>query len=352
MNIRKILCAALAILTLLCAAAMADIPKPSEQFYYLDKANVLSEATEGEIFFSNQLLENACGAQIVVVTVDSTQPYDIADYCFDLFNSWGIGDAKKKNGFLILLAIGDENYYSVCGDNLQSKFTAAELNEYFDAYLEDDFAAGIYDVGVKKFFEAVFKRISDTYSARVTTDQGIAAYQKWASQANREPMAASGRGGGLGDGAYARAEEENSNFSGSILALVVLIVIFVLIINSMRRRAYTRTYGTRPSVFFVPSIRRAAPPPRGPYGPGMGPGPGGMRGGPGAPPPPRSSSGGSGLFGSSRSSSGGGFSFGRAFGSGRSSFGSGRSSGGSRSFGSARGGGGTTRGGGAGRGRH
>jgi len=361
MRIKKVLCAALLILLLLSAAALADVVSPSDQFYYLDKANVLTEETEGEIFFSNQLLEKACGAQIVVVTVDSTQPYDIDDYCYDLFNKWGIGDAKKKNGFLILLAIDDENYYSVPGDNLQSKFTAGELNEYFDDYLEDDFAAGDYDGGVKKFFEAVFKRISDTYNARVTTAQGIAAYEKWARDPDREPMSAQGRGGGIGEETYARAQEEkSSNLFGSFLALFVMIVIFVLIVNSLRRRTYTRTYGVRPSVFFVPSMRRTPPPPGRPFGPGMGPGPGGFRSGPGVPPPSsRPSSGGSGLFGSSTrsSSSGSGRSSGGSFGFGlgRSSggFGFGRSSGGgSRSFGSARGGGGSTRGGGAGRGRH
>ena len=359
MRLKKILCAVLLVLTLLCAAAMAEVLTPSDEFYFQDNANVLTEETEGEIFFSNQLLDKACGAQIVVVTVDSTQPFDISDYCYDLFNKWGIGDAKKKNGFLILLAIDDENYYSVPGDNLLSKFTAGELNEYFDDYLEDDFAAGDYDGGVKKFFEAVFKRISDAYNARVTTAQGIAAYEKWARDPDREPMSAQGRGGSLNYDNYARAqdEDEGSNLFFAFILLFVLIVVMVIFINSSRRRAYTRTYGARPSVFFMPSLRRSPPPPRGPFGPGMGPGPGGMRG-PGVPPSrPSSSPFGTGSRSSSRSSGGSGFGFGlgRSFGSGRSSGGFGglgRSSGGSRSFGSARGGGGTTRGGGAGRGRH
>ena len=59
------------LLALACAPALAVV-SPSEQFYVLDQADVLSEALEGEIFFSNPLLEEACGAQLVVVTVKTT----------------------------------------------------------------------------------------------------------------------------------------------------------------------------------------------------------------------------------------------------------------------------------------
>ena len=53
---------ALVLLALLCAPALAKVVSPGADFYYLDKANVLSEAMEGEIFFSNKLLYDACGA--------------------------------------------------------------------------------------------------------------------------------------------------------------------------------------------------------------------------------------------------------------------------------------------------
>ena len=70
-------------LTLLCAPALAKTVSPGPDFYYLDNANVLSEAVEGEIYFSNKLLNEACGAQIVVVTLDSTGSEAIDDYAYD-----------------------------------------------------------------------------------------------------------------------------------------------------------------------------------------------------------------------------------------------------------------------------
>ena len=59
--------AVLAVLVLVCAPALAKVVSPGSDFYYLDKANVLSESLEGEIFFSNKLLYDACGAQIVKI---------------------------------------------------------------------------------------------------------------------------------------------------------------------------------------------------------------------------------------------------------------------------------------------
>ena len=57
---KKILAFAAALLMLLSASALAaNVVQPGADFYYLDTADVLSEQTEGEIFFCNQLLEKA-----------------------------------------------------------------------------------------------------------------------------------------------------------------------------------------------------------------------------------------------------------------------------------------------------
>ena len=344
--------ATLALLTLLCAPALAKVASPGPDFYYLDQANVLSEETKGEIFFSNQLLQEACGAQMVVVTVKSTGSQAIDDYTYELANSWGVGDSAKDNGFVLLLAIDDDDYYAICGTGLQSKFSSGTLKSYYDQYLETDFAAKRYDAGVKKFFEAAFKRVADTYNANVTTAQGIAAYQAWVAEGESAPMVGVS-GGGYGGGQTTDWDARNSREESDNNMIVLIVFLFMLIILmkvarfSRRRRA---TYGGSGIFPIFINTRRTPPPPP----PGHMPGPGGVRGG--APSGGyRSSSGWGSLGGSYRSSSSSGSSsgFGGLFGSGSSrSFGSSSRSSGSRSFGSSRGGGGSFRGGGAGRGRH
>lgn len=328
--------AALVLMALLCAPALAKTVSPGNDFYYLDNANVLSEALEGEIFFSNKLLYDACGAQIVVVTVDTTGREAIDDYTYDLGNSWGIGDTAKKNGFVLLLAIEDDDYYALPGPGLDSRFSAGTIKSYYDQYLEADFAAKNYEAGVKKFFEAVFARIADIYNAEVTVEDGIAAYREYAASNDTS----GGFGGYNGsrrvgaNGSDYRDDEDSGLGFGFVLVVILIIVLVVLM--SKGRRARRRTV-----------IMPPPPPPPTVFG-GVGYRPtrtvyhgSGFRSA-----PPRSSGWSSGSSSSTRSSS----SFGRSSGASRSSFGGGSSR--SSGFGGARGGGGSFRGGGAGRGRH
>ena len=60
--------------------ASAEIPEPDDDFYVLAQAGVLTEETKAMIVFNNDALCEACGAQIVVVTVADTDgmEYSIA----------------------------------------------------------------------------------------------------------------------------------------------------------------------------------------------------------------------------------------------------------------------------------
>ena len=213
---------ALVLLALMAVPALAKVVSPGPDFYYLDNANVLSEALEGEIFFSNKLLYDACGSQIVVVTLDSTGREAIDDYAYDLYNDWGIGDASKNNGFLLVLAIGDDDYYALPGYGLDSRFSAGTIKDYYDKYLESDFAAKNYEAGVRKFFEAVFERIADAYNANVAVADGIAEYKAYIAQSD----AAEGFGGyggtrrsGAVNGDYRGYEgESGSGFGMGLIA--------------------------------------------------------------------------------------------------------------------------------------
>jgi len=329
---------ALALLALLCMPALAKVVSPGPDFYYLDNANVLSEELKGEIFFANKLLYDASGAQIVVVTVDSTGREAIDDYAYELFNSWGIGDAAKNNGFLLLLAVDDDDYYARTGSGLDRRFSASTIKEYYDDYLERDFAAKRYDQGVKKFFEAVYERIAATYNAEVTPADGIAAYNDYMAKATADDgfggYTGTRRSGAVNSDYRGYQEDDDSGIGfGLVLALILFIVLVVLVSKGRHAR---RRMGVMP------------PPPPPPMGIGYRPTRTVWRTGPSVGgPPPRSRPSGGGIFGGSF-----GGSFGGGGSSSRSSFGGGFSSGRSSGFGGGSGGGGRSSGGGAGRGRH
>lgn len=146
-----------------CGSAFAAVPDAPEPFYAADFANVLEQETEDYITEQNGVLENACGAQIVVVTTDFLDGMDIEDYAYTIFNNWKIGDADKNNGVLLLLAIGEENYWCMQGKGLESALTSGMIDDILWNDLEEDFAAGDYDSGARKTFDALYAVVYDYY---------------------------------------------------------------------------------------------------------------------------------------------------------------------------------------------
>ena len=138
----------------------------STAFCY-DDAAVLSDAFEQNINAANQRLSNACGAEIVIAAIKTTGSMSIQDYGTALYNNWGIGDEAKRNGFLLLLVIEDDNYYAKTGEGLDKLFPRTKLQEYFALHLEPDFAAKNYEAGAEKLFNAVYADIAGMYGVNI-----------------------------------------------------------------------------------------------------------------------------------------------------------------------------------------
>lgn len=303
------------------SAFAAGIPDPP-QSYVLDEADVISDSTERYINEKNNALAEACGAQIVFVTVDFTGNYSTHDYAYEIFNTWGIGDKKANNGMLYVLVIGAEDYYALPGSGVLDVLSGGSLDRILSDYMEPDFAAGDYDAAVRATFDRTLSVLELKYG--VWEDK----------EAEKIPD--------VGYTGYEDAREQRSGFMsrvfrffGKVLTFIVIMLVLRAIIKMFSGPRGGGGSGGGGNSFFngwllgsMMNRRRyyyRPPPPRPPYG---------------GPRPPRPNPpGGMGGFGSSRP--GGGFGGGRS-----SGFGGGRSGGGSRSgsFG-----GGRSRGGGAGR---
>lgn len=311
-------CLLLVALCALCVNASAQsLPQPTEEFYVYDGANVLSEETRAHIVFCNAALEADCGAQIVLVTLDSVGDDDIMDYCYALMNQWGVGDARKQNGFMLLMEIQGEDYAWMPGTGLDLELSGGVVGQLVDEYLEPDFARGDYDAAARKFFDALFVRVAKICDSGVTLEDGEALYADYLAQGDSlDAVGAPAATGGISCGATLCVMGGGCMGCGSIgLVLLLLLLALTVFGGGFGYRRYRR--------YHPPLYPR---PPRRPFWfgprPGMHPRP---------PRPPRAHSGGFGTGG----------------------FGGRRSGGGMRSggFGSHRGGGGGTRGGGGRRGR-
>lgn len=150
-------------LSLLAGPAGAVPARPGNSCV-LDEAGVLSGDTVDYIVEKNQALNQDTGAAIGVLCVDFLDGKNIADYAMETFNTWQLGDGGRNNGVLILLAIGEDNYYVLQGEGLQDALSDSTLSSYNQEYLEEDFAAGRYDEGTRKLFDALYEWLESYYA--------------------------------------------------------------------------------------------------------------------------------------------------------------------------------------------
>ncbi|MBR5948055.1 MAG: TPM domain-containing protein [Clostridia bacterium] len=168
--------------------------------YCLDKVGVVSAETKIYIYERNKNLEQNCrGAQMCVVVLDSINGANIEEYAYEVFTSWKIGRSGEDNGVLILMLIGDEDYWIMPGTGLEKDvLTTAMLSSTINAYCEPSFAAGDYDTAIKKTFERINEEICSYYR---TNPEGMA------------DMSTVSNEGFVGGGSGSAASNYNSNNS-------------------------------------------------------------------------------------------------------------------------------------------
>ncbi|MBR5947980.1 MAG: TPM domain-containing protein, partial [Clostridia bacterium] len=136
----------------LAARPTAAVVSPNGS-YTADEAGVLSEKTKDYITERNDNLEENCsGAQICVVVLDSIGSERIENYAASLFEKWQIGRSGEDNGVLLLMVVGNKDYYILPGSGLASAFPTKTISDIIRNNLEPFFNDGDYDGAAKEAF--------------------------------------------------------------------------------------------------------------------------------------------------------------------------------------------------------
>src|SRR5690606_27307961 len=98
-------------------------PRPNPPKLVNDLANVLSPDEEQLLEQKALAFADSTSNQITIVTIKSIGIYDVADYSVQLFNRWGIGQASRNNGVLILAAIDEHRMNITTGKGLEGALT-------------------------------------------------------------------------------------------------------------------------------------------------------------------------------------------------------------------------------------
>lgn len=99
---------------------------PAYRGFVNDFANLLEPADHQKLNALVGAVEQKTGAEIVVVTLKSTKPYNVEDYAIRLAEKWQIGKADKDNGLLFLVAAEDRKMAILTGYGLEGAIPDAE----------------------------------------------------------------------------------------------------------------------------------------------------------------------------------------------------------------------------------
>ena len=242
--------------------APAKLPDVQTGQWVYDGANVLSKEQEQYLTQGNAALLSEHGAVVAVATMKNVKGWDLWDFCLDLAEKWGL----SAQDMILVLDIGGDNYWLVQGSGLADSFTDDMAGQYSRQYLENDFAAQNYGVGVISLFDA----LTGWYGGSAGQPGGGNSYLDgpYFDDSYYETPDAKGGGGAV----------------GMLILVIVLIIVAVIIWDAARYNRYRRlgvgtTVVYRPLIFGRPRRPRTPPPPRPPRPPsgGMRPPSGGTR---------------------------------------------------------------------------
>ncbi len=158
---------ALALLLLAVPAAAQTYPEPRTVFVS-DFADLLDPETEARITEALVAARADPGTEIAVVTIGSRDDYgnhvSIESFANGLFNAWGIGDAARNNGILILVASEDREMRIELGAGHPRSWDFA-AEEIVHRIMLPAFRAGDLASGIEAGTRAAIDRIARPFAA-------------------------------------------------------------------------------------------------------------------------------------------------------------------------------------------
>ena len=142
-----------------------EIPtKPSKQTAVYDYADVLGAIEEQALTEKLIRYAAATSTQIVLVSIASTEGEDIQFLGANWLSKWGIGQAGKDNGILILLARDDRRIGINTGYGVEDRLTDALSKRIIETIIIPEFKSGNYYSGLTAGTDAIFEVLTGAFT--------------------------------------------------------------------------------------------------------------------------------------------------------------------------------------------
>ena len=190
------------------AEARVDLPALNESHYFVqDNAGVLSDSAINELNGKGTHLEEGTGAELLLMTMDSTGQEHRQDFALRALREYGVGKAEKDNGIVILLNLDNNNEFNNRGIEVQIGYGVegylndAKIGRIIDNVAYEDLVAGNYETALINLYNALY-------------EESLTAY-------------------GYEDGEFTReepAEDTGTGQDDSIFAIIIRLAIFMTVL--------------------------------------------------------------------------------------------------------------------------
>jgi uncharacterized protein len=126
----------------------------------VDQANIISAQGHSDLETKLKDLENKSGIQLVVATVKSLEGSDIETYANELFRNWKLGEAKKNNGVLLLVAPNEHKVRIEVGYGLEGTLTDALSSVIISSAIVPRFKAKDFTGGTERGVDGIISVLS------------------------------------------------------------------------------------------------------------------------------------------------------------------------------------------------
>lgn len=170
-QVARMLTAALLVLLFspIVAAAASDIPKPLPgELYVQDFVGALSETEEQQLEELGRKLDNATGAQVVVMIIESLKGQDVAQFGVDVIRDYGIGAKDKNNGVLLIIETdptkkGNRDVYIAVGQGLEGALPDGKIGRILDEYTYPFLEQGSINDAVFSTYQVLYNEVAAEY---------------------------------------------------------------------------------------------------------------------------------------------------------------------------------------------
>jgi uncharacterized protein len=153
-------------LSAITACGGADIPTP--KMHVEDRAKIIDKQTENRLNTFLAELETKTGAQMVVLTVETTGGVPVDQFSIDLAREWKLGQFEKNNGVLMVIARKDRKYSIEVGTGLDRVLPDTFCSEVAKTLFIPNFRAGDYNQGIYQGSIAIINRIAQDVGVTIS----------------------------------------------------------------------------------------------------------------------------------------------------------------------------------------